>query len=279
MTRQTQLMAAGLIITAALAWTGPLQAGPLTVSAAKAQGGIGKEVTLPIAFKGVKDAKNVAGLQMRVTFDPAILTFKKVEPGPALSNALVDKNSDEANDPGHLGLGFICGVKTAGSKEIATVDDDGIVLKLVFLVNEKATSGQKSPVKLDNFFAIDSAEPPSELLVLGEDGEITVGMVFPWLWIWVALGVLAFLILLFLIGRRKSEPARPAMTHGAVAGVGAGTFCSQCGATTVAGAPFCAGCGHKLSIVNQPAPRLCPQCRRPVPAGKKFCSFDGARVE
>jgi len=201
------------------AWTflapaAALHAAPLTVTTGNVQAAPGKEVVVPITFKGVKDYKGVSCMSIRLNYDPAMLTFKSLDKGAALPNALFDKSIDEKADPGKIGLGFVCGSKTPDSKDMASVGDDGVVLNLTFVVSDKAKSGQKSPLKLDNYRILDSQEPPMELPVQTTDGEFTVQSAgFPDipLW-WIIIGAAAFFLLLLLIilaTRRRREPQPP----------------------------------------------------------------------
>lgn len=201
------------ILTVALS-SNPVSA-KLVVSIGKVEAAAGKEVTVPISLKGAKDVKGVSCMSIRLTVDPKLLTFKAVEKGPALPNALVDKSVNEQDSPGKIGLGFVCGSKTPGSKDMASVDDDGIVIQVIFTVNDDATPGSKCPLKLDNFRVLDSAEPPGDLPVRVEDGEFTVSAdsLPNWLWLAIAGGALLLLLLLALLmrlGRRRDAmPSSP----------------------------------------------------------------------
>jgi predicted amidophosphoribosyltransferase len=55
-------------------------------------------------------------------------------------------------------------------------------------------------------------------------------------------------------------------------GVPSGSFCPQCTRPTVAGAPYCPGCGTKLPTVE------CASCRAQLPPEAKFCSDCGTPV-
>src|SRR5205807_1607298 len=99
------------------------------------------------------------------TYDSKILTYKSIAKGEVLPNAIFDANHDE-KDPGKLGIGFACGRKSIDSDELAMVEKDGAVLKLVFVVNKKAKIGLMAQVKLDNARLIDSEdkELPNKLI-------------------------------------------------------------------------------------------------------------------
>ncbi len=149
-------------------------------------------------------------MTMRVNFDPKILTFKSIDKGPALPNAMIDKNESEA-DPGIVAIGFLCGSKADG-KSLASVEDDGVVLKLVFVVSDKATTGQKSSLKVDNYRAVDSSDPPFEVEVRPRKAKSRSvpaawrtcrGCGSPSAQVGVAL---LLLIILFLATRRKQHP-------------------------------------------------------------------------
>jgi hypothetical protein len=220
MTKTTRKTATGLLMLAALVLgSRTLHAAPLIVTTGKVKGTAGKEVVVPIALKGVKDVKGVSCMSIRLSYDPALLTFKALDKGPALPNALYDKSIDETADPGKIGLGFVCGSKSPGGKDMASVEEDGVVLNVKFVVNEKATIDQKSPLKLDNYRALDSAEPPFELSVRTEDGEFAVGgPALPWMWILIGAGIAAFLLLVVIVLMRGKEKAKPDLAHAAPPG-------------------------------------------------------------
>ena len=151
-------------------------------------------------------------MSFRLNYDPALLTFKSLDKGPALPNAMLDKSLDEKADPGKLGLGFACSSKAPGSKEMASIEQDGVVLTLVFVVNDKAAAGKKCALTLDNYRALDSADPPFELPVQPVAGEFTVtGPGLPWLWILIGAGGVLLLILLLALTRGKKKEPAPAL--------------------------------------------------------------------
>lgn len=235
------------------------------VTTGKVEGAPGKDVEVPILVKGAKDAKGVSCMSLRLNYDPALLTFKSLDKGPALPNAIFDKSIDDKADPGKIGLGFACGSKTTGGKEMAAVDSDGVVLKVIFTVNDKAEKGKKAPLKIDNIRALDTDdEAPSELSVTSEDGEfLVIGGPFalPSWWIYVAIGIGVLLLLLIVIlatrGRKKEEPAGPRKDGAGDAALPrftpqASTFkhkCTQCGGVipmpvAMVGQSFqCGACG------------------------------------
>ena len=61
----------------------------------------GADVTVPITLKGVKGVRAVS---LRLTFDPAVLAYKGVEAGPALTRAMVGDDSDPEADPGKVAV-------------------------------------------------------------------------------------------------------------------------------------------------------------------------------
>jgi predicted RNA-binding Zn-ribbon protein involved in translation (DUF1610 family) len=281
--------AVGLVLLAGFAFgTRSASAAELKVSTGKVEAAAGNEVRVPVSVKGVKDTKGIAGMTLRVRYDPALLTFKELERGKVLPSAVLDKSVDEKADPGVLGLGFACGSKTPGSQDMASVEEDGVVLVLVFAVNDKAAIGQKCPLKLDNFRAVDNAEPPFELSVVGEDGEFTVvgpGFPIPWLWILIGVGVLILLLLILSLARRRGgkgqpgtyvfPPAMSASPNGAAAAYvpsQEATFlqkCGKCGGMVqlprgMSGRAFrCGACGANQVAVESPqmpaSPRYHPQ--------------------
>lgn len=251
MKRYISFLACGLALTALAVWTGTAGAAPLTVSTAKVTGAAGADVEVPIAVKGIKDAKSISCMSIRLSYDPALLTVKLLEKGTVLPNAIFDKDVDEK--AGVVALGFACGSKTPGEKEMASVEQDGVVLKVVFTVNDKAESGKKSSLKLDNYRVLDNGELPSEMEVRVEEGEFVVsGTGLPDLpWLWIALGAIAFLLLLIillLVGRRKKEEPRPVYGVPPVAAPPAAPlprFTPE-GATTIA--HTCSRCGGVIQL-------------------------------
>jgi predicted RNA-binding Zn-ribbon protein involved in translation (DUF1610 family) len=217
--------ALGLLVLAALALEPATAGAGPTVSAGKVQGAPGKEVEVPILVKGVKDikdAKGLGGMSLRLSYDPQVLTFKSIDKGPALPNAMIEKSVDEKAEPGKVGLVFACSSKAPGSTEMASVQEDGVVLKVMFVVNENAPADHKSPLKLDNIRAGNGADPPEELLVVAEDGEFTVHRPgLPLLWILIGVGAALLLLLVVLVARRgrkeRPEAAMAAMPGPAVA--------------------------------------------------------------
>lgn len=171
-----------------------LLAGPVVLGTGKIAGAPGKDVVVPIVLKGAKEAKGVRGMSLRLNYDPAILTFKSVEQGPNLTRAIIAEDIDPKADPGKLALGFVCSFKAPTSKELASVDEDGVVLNVVFTVNADGQAGQKSSLVIDNFRVVNTATPPWELLATSENGEFSVvGPAFPWMWILIGLGVVLLL--------------------------------------------------------------------------------------
>jgi hypothetical protein len=215
----------GFLILAGFLLATNVHADPVVVTTGKIEGVPGKEVEVPITLKGVKNVKGIPCMSIRLSYDPQVLTFKSLDKGPVLPNALFDKSIDEKADPGMLGLGFACGSKTPGGQEMAEVDSDGVVLKVIFTINEKAEVGKKTVLKLDNYRVLDNQDPPFVVAVRTDDGEITFtsaggpGLGIPTLWIYIGIGIALFLILLLLLfaGRRRA----PAQT--APAGATAGT--------------------------------------------------------
>jgi Cohesin domain len=231
---------------------GRIRAARVVVAAGHVEGAPGKEVAVPITLKGVKEAKGVRGMSIRLNYDPAILTFKAVNEGPLLTRAIVRKDIDEKADPGKLAFGFLCDTKTPASKEFTSVQEDGVVLTVSFLVNDKATIGQKSALVLDNYRVIDTAEPPFELPVSTEEGAfIVTGPAFPWIWILIGSGILVFVVLLIalLAGRKKQQPAAALPSFAPDPAATFAHTCIQCGGViqlprAMAGQAFqCSACG------------------------------------
>jgi hypothetical protein len=186
----------------------------IVLGTGKVEGAPGKEVEVPISVKGAKGKKgdkSVTCMSFQLSYDPKVLTFKAVKEGPILPNAMLGKSIDE-KDPGKLGLSLTCGSKSPGSKEMASIAQDGTIILVSFLVNEKASPGQKSPLTIGkNAQAFDNEEPPHELLVRPEEGEFAVagaGLPLNWLYVGIAAAVLLLLILLIVLATRRKAPAR-----------------------------------------------------------------------
>jgi hypothetical protein len=244
--------ALGMVILSAFALQPKAARADLVVSVGKVEAASGKEVTVPISFKGVKDVKGVSCMSTLLTVDPKLLTFKKVDKGPALTSAAVDKNVDDADSPGVIALSFYCNTKT---------EDDGVIINVVFAVNENAAVGDKSLLKLSQYRVMDTGEPPQELPVRIEDGEFTVsaGGLAWWLWAAIAGAAVVVLLLLAALFRRSAEPAPAATPSPTTAGGEPPTFspesptfpymCVKCGGViqlprAMAGQSFkCGGCG------------------------------------
>ena len=246
----------------------------ITVTTGKIEGSPGKEVKIPIIIKGVKDKEikgGVMGMEIRLTYDPALLKFKKpLQSGEVLPNATFDAMVNEAMVPGKVAMAFACGAKSVGSKEMGSVTEDGVVLYAVFTVDDKADVGKKSVLKLDNIRALsppsENSEAPFELRVNSEDGEFAVVAAnpianLPWLWILSGIGgAIILLLLILLLTRRRGQP-QPAGWAGMPPAGGAalprftpegGTFshrCSRCGGviqlpSAMMGQKFqCGACG------------------------------------
>ena len=165
MTRQIRKSGLGLLILVALAF-GPrcAYADPVTISPGKIEGVVGKDVEVPISLKDVKDVKGgVSCMTFRLNYDPDVLTFKSIKKGAVLPNASIDKNLDEKADPGKIGLGVLCSSTSEDEKKFASITEDGVVMRVVFVVNEKAKIG-KSPLTLDIIRIMDSNnEQPAPL--------------------------------------------------------------------------------------------------------------------
>ena len=61
--------------------------------------------------------------------------------------------------------------------------------------------------------------------------------------------------------------------------------CSRCGATLLAGAAFCTGCGAPAPtapgapVAPPVSQRLCPICGKAVNSDNQFCNFCGAKMD
>jgi predicted RNA-binding Zn-ribbon protein involved in translation (DUF1610 family) len=182
----------------------------VAVSVGKVQGSPGKEVVVPISIKGVKDDK-VSALSVQLTFDPKVLNFKEAKNGKALpSGAVVDASTSD-KEPGQIGLGFICAA--------SLLEAEGEIVNMVFTVNSDASFGAVGEVKLGkNLRVLGSTDPPREIPYTIENGEVKVvaGSMLgniPDLWLYIAIGVGGFLVLLLLIAFSNRRSERPRMMH------------------------------------------------------------------
>ena len=248
MTRQIRKSGLGLLILVALAF-GPrcAYADPVTISPGKIEGVVGKDV------KG-----GVSCMTFRLNYDPDVLTFKSIKKGAVLPNASIDKNLDEKADPGKIGLGVLCSSTSEDEKKFASITEDGVVMRVVFVVNEKAKIG-KSPLTLDIIRIMDSNnEQPAPLGFTSEAGELNVIAApaagapktslaeIPNLWIYIGIGIGVFVLLLLVIAvmSRRREPERPAPTFAPPAGTVVPRF-------TPEGANFshtCVKCGGVIQL-------------------------------
>jgi hypothetical protein len=180
-----------LIVASALA---PLARadGPLLISIGPAEGAPGTEVAVPVNAKGVSD---LGALQFRLTYDPAVLEGKKVERGPAGTNAgIVDFNFGQE---GRAGIGL------ASTKGLT---GDGVLLTVVFTV--RGSAGQSCPLKLDAARAWDATNV-AEALTQTQDGSFTVSSPASSHWIWAAVVGSAILLLVILVIARSRRSRRP----------------------------------------------------------------------
>jgi hypothetical protein len=91
-----------------------------------------------------KDAKGVAALQMRLSFDGGSFTVESVRPGPLLANAMLEFLPGE-------------GVCTVAFASAEAIKEDGVLLVVSLLRKEGAEQGTeigppKSPARLRGFF-------------------------------------------------------------------------------------------------------------------------------
>lgn len=193
------------------AGTSLASAAPVTLSLPTIEAKPGDVIELPISAKG---AKGMSGLQMLLTFDPAVLevvvsddaekTFSK---GKILPERAIARVATEDMTPGRLPIVFVGGVDEA-KKQMFAVEEDGVLLTVRFRVIGQ--SGQKAALAIEKAEAFQLND--MDMLVKTEAGEVAVIAVsneFPWLWIAIGIGVLALLLLLVLMTRRK----RPAQDY------------------------------------------------------------------
>jgi hypothetical protein len=258
MTNYTRQAALGLLILTAAAFDPSIARGAtLTISVDKnVEGAAGAEVKVTISVKGAKDlsdVKRLSGAELRLNYDPALLTLRKKEPvekGKVLPKAMVSHSVDEKADPGKLGIVFMCDRKSVDSKELASVEQDGELLVVTFVVNDGVTVGKKGPLKLDQIRAVDSDEPPYDISVDPEEGQFTVtgpAAAFPWLWILIGAGVVLLLILLVVLAKRggqKDKPVAAVTAQGTVQGTVPPRFSPQ--ATTFT--HTCVKCGGAIQL-------------------------------
>ena len=118
----------------------------------------GAEVTVPITLNGYAPSGTRA-YQMEIEFDPAILSFVRVEAGGTLSEGMLVA----AHSPS-LGRARVA---AAGTEPIGS---DGILLNLVFAVDASVVDGSRSPVDFASFTWGEGIPPVST-----GNGGVTVG--------------------------------------------------------------------------------------------------------
>jgi len=228
------LRVALLLLVAVLLSTAAGHAASVTVRVGSVQAARGKQAQIPITVEG---SPGMVAMHLELTYDPAILEVKTVDPGSLLEGkALMEFNTEEV---GRLVIGF------ASAEEIA---GDGTLAVARFKVNGEV--GQTSPLGLENGMAWD--EIGVDIIVNTEAGEFTVSsaglpLSLPLLLAAALAVVLFFLLLLGVMRRRRRQPAvvpppRPAQ----VPGVGP-KFCSQCGHRLEPGKRFCTNCGQPVA--------------------------------
>ena len=195
------------------------RAAAVTLSLPKLEVKAGQEVEVPITVKG---AKGLSALQMRLTYDPAVLEVVRTDDDPdagiTMGKILPENASFKvytstipaygseavAVTPGRLPIVFAGGTNKQ-KKEYYAVEDDGTLLSIRFRVTGNA--GQKTTLKLEEIKAFASND--MDMLVKTTPGEVTItGAPLPWLWIAVAL-VVGLLLLIVLLSRRRRPASTP----------------------------------------------------------------------
>lgn len=216
-----------LMLVSALALPTLVRASNMTVRVATATGAPGKTVEVAIDAAGAPD---VGALQLRLSYDAAVLTAEAVSPGSLAGGALLESNLDE---PGKVAIA------------LATTDGvrgDGTLLKVRFKVVGK--SGAKSDVKLEEVKAWERGGEHFDVLVEVAHGQVSVKEAGGTNWLlFILLGLLA-LVIVGGVAWWMSRKKRPAPAAYSAAGAAGAQFCSGCGAQLVPGARFCGVCGR-----------------------------------
>jgi hypothetical protein len=138
-----------------LALVSVVSAAGVTVSVADSSIGTGGKADIPVTVSG---ADRMGGMDMTITYDPAVLKFTGVKPGDLTKNGLIEANETR---PGTINIGFI---------NIDGISGDGNLFTVGFTA--VGQSGTSSPVKLTNrkAFRIDLLDVPLTL----KSGTITI---------------------------------------------------------------------------------------------------------
>ena len=56
-------------------------------------------------------------------------------------------------------------------------------------------------------------------------------------------------------------------------------FCPECGTSVAADTKFCANCGHKFEVQEEPQETACPECGTVVEPGTRFCGNCGHKMD
>lgn len=139
-----------------LALIGSVSAAGVTVSVADSPIGTGGKADIPVTVSG---ADNMAGMDLTVTYDTAVLKFNEVKQGDLTKKGLIEAKEVS---PGQINIGF---VNPAG------ITGDGTLLTISFFaVGEK---GSTSQVQIMNrgAFNLDRLDVPLTV----NSGTVTVG--------------------------------------------------------------------------------------------------------
>jgi len=116
-----------------LALVGASAAAGVTVSVADTSVGTGGKADIPVTISG---ADKMGGMDLTVTYDPAVLSYTGVKQGDLIKNGMIEAHETK---PGTLNIGF---VNPAG------ISGDGTLFTLGFTA--PGAKGTTSPVTLVN---------------------------------------------------------------------------------------------------------------------------------
>lgn len=264
-----------------------VHAATVTVRVEDMTGANGKTIQVPVL---VDSAPGIGAMHIELTYDEDVLEATGVERGDLLEDGtLLDFNIPE---PGRV---------VAGIVTLDGIEGDGEVAVIEFKV--LGEGDDTSPLELENTQAWESGTNRFDILVTAESGTFTVGSSssIPWLWIAIALGVLLFLLVLFLLSRRKKQPAAmayaPYTSQPTVTPISTPPYQQQyqpqqqpwyqppAQAQTHAQAPYQAPTPAPAPTPVPPASQppasvagFCSQCGNPLAAGTIFCPKCGLRV-
>lgn len=184
------LIALAVLGWSGFGWSGSAQAAAVVLSAPALSGSADAELKVPIRVRG---AAGIGAAQADLVYDPAVLEFRAVEPGPLLTG-LVDSNVVQ---PGRLRMAMATNQAVTGDGEL-------------FIATFKVLGGARSPLTLENGRAWALADG-ADVAVALEPGQLTVSTAgLSAVVLWAGAGAVAIVLLLIVVARRRKRK-RPAV--------------------------------------------------------------------